>query len=122
MPRQITPATSLDNLKKEAKRWLKQLDEGDVDARARFERAHPAASPRPVLRDLQHALAREHGFESWNALREALARRPVDVATSIWKGLTMPDFDRLASEMVQAFDSRDEVALQRINQHYRRTF
>jgi hypothetical protein len=29
MPRQITPATSLDNLRKEAKRWLKALQAND---------------------------------------------------------------------------------------------
>ena len=68
MPRQITPATSLDTLRKEAKRWLKELREQNRDARRRFERAYPAAPAIPVLRDVQHALALEHGHESWIAL------------------------------------------------------
>ena len=62
--------SSLDNLKKEAKRWLKALRDGDADARARLVRAWPQAPPTPVLRDVQHALAREHGVENWLALKE----------------------------------------------------
>ena len=57
MPSRVTPATSLDSLRKTAKRWLKQLRANDPDARARFERAYPAGPERPVLRDVQHALA-----------------------------------------------------------------
>ncbi len=72
MPRTITPATSLDNLRKEAKRWLKELRVGNPDARSRFARAYPVASANPVLRDVQHALAREYGHETWIALRQAL--------------------------------------------------
>ena len=40
----------------------------DADARARFERAYPKVPATPVLRDVQHALAREYGHESWAAL------------------------------------------------------
>jgi len=75
--------SSLDNLKKEAKRWLKALRAGDAGARARLERASPQAPPEPALRDVQHALAREHGFESWTAFSGALsgpsAAVPADV-------------------------------------------
>lgn len=73
MARTITPATSLDNLRNEAKRWLKGLRANDPDARDRFERAYPAGPAHPVLRDAQHALAREYGHESWKALTQALA-------------------------------------------------
>ncbi len=61
MSRQITPSTSLSTLRKEAKRWLRALRNHDADARARFERAYPSAPAVPVLRDVQHALAREYG-------------------------------------------------------------
>jgi len=65
--------STLDNLRKAAKRWLKALHDGDADARARLSRAYPDA-PEPItLRDVQHALARERGHESWIALKEALA-------------------------------------------------
>ena len=62
MIRRITPKSSLDNLKREAKRWLHALRSGDARARARFERALPNAPVEPTLRHVQHALAREHGF------------------------------------------------------------
>src|SRR5215207_8091898 len=65
MPREITSATSLENLRKEAKRWLKALRAGDAGARARLDRAYPGAPRDPVLRDVQHALAREYGQENW---------------------------------------------------------
>ena len=72
MPREVTPKSSLDNLKREAKRWLKALRAGDVDARSRFDGNHPHPPMTPGLRDVQHALAREHGLESWAALRTEL--------------------------------------------------
>jgi ankyrin repeat protein len=65
--------TTLDNLRKAAKRWLKAVREGDADARARLVRAYPGAPEQPTLRDIQHALARERGHESWVALRKAVA-------------------------------------------------
>jgi hypothetical protein len=67
--------SSLDNLRKAAKRWLKALRDGDADARARLVRAYPSAPEPPTLRDVQHALARERGHESWVALKMAIADR-----------------------------------------------
>ncbi|HEV2984515.1 MAG TPA: hypothetical protein VGX46_09005, partial [Vicinamibacterales bacterium] len=67
--------SSLDNLRKAAKRWLKALRDGDAEARARLVRAHPGAPESPTLRDVQHALARERGHESWVALDTAIADR-----------------------------------------------
>ena len=58
MTRRITPQTTLENLKKEAKRWLKALRANDPEARERFANG-PA---HPVLRDVQHALALEYGL------------------------------------------------------------
>jgi ankyrin repeat protein len=76
MPRRITPRTTLDNLKKEAKRWLRALQGDAADARARFERALDSAPGNPTLRDVQLALAREHGLPGWAALKELLGERP----------------------------------------------
>ncbi len=116
---QITPATTLDHLKKEAKRWLRALRADDREARARFERAYPSASLAPTLRDVQHALAREYGHDSWLTLRNALqapaAAAPAPLAS-------LEDYERLARDFVLAFDSRDEAALTRLNEHYRRSF
>ena len=63
------------NLKKEAKRWLKALRAGDEEARARLTRAHPQAPVDPGLRDVQYALAREHGLPGWTALVAQLETR-----------------------------------------------
>jgi ankyrin repeat protein len=73
MSRRLTFASSLDNLKKEAKRWLKALRSGDAEAHARLRRAFPDVPPEPGLRDVQHALAREHGLAGWTALKDHLA-------------------------------------------------
>jgi ankyrin repeat protein len=73
MARQLTSATTLENLKKEAKRWLKALCRNEEQARARLDRAYPSAPAAPGLRDVQHALAREHGLPGWAALKDALA-------------------------------------------------
>ena len=72
MNRSLTPASSLDNIRKEAKRWLKALRAGDAAARRRLVAANPAAPDNPGLRDVQLALAREHGLAGWAALRQAL--------------------------------------------------
>jgi uncharacterized protein len=64
--------TTLDNLHKSAKRWLKALRINDADARKRLALAYPAAPARPVLRDVQYALACEHGYENWKALTTAV--------------------------------------------------
>lgn len=73
MSRQLTPRSSLETLKKEAKRWLKALRAGGTQARARLERSYPGAPKTPGLRDVQHALALEHDSASWAVLRETLA-------------------------------------------------
>jgi ankyrin repeat protein len=72
MSRQLTPSSTLENLKKEAKRWLKALRANDHQARARFERALPHAPADPTLRDVQHALAAEHGLPGWTDLTQRL--------------------------------------------------
>ena len=79
--------SSVDNLKKEAKRWLKALRAGAADARARLQRAYPNAPAQPVLRDVHHALAREHGHKSWAALTAAIAATPGQAAA----GTVTPD-------------------------------
>lgn len=72
MSRTLTPQSSLELIKKEAKRWLKALRAGDAQARRRLIAATPAAPADPGLRDVQLALAREHGLPGWAALRQEL--------------------------------------------------
>lgn len=75
MDRKLTPQSSLETLKREAKRWLAALRRNDPDARARLARSHPSAPPNETLRDVQLALAREYGFAGWAALKTELAGR-----------------------------------------------
>src|SRR5579871_1982858 len=72
MSRLLTPDSSLENLKKEAKRWLKAVRAGDADARTRLVAVLLTAPADPGLRDVQLAVAREYGFPGWTALRQAL--------------------------------------------------
>src|SRR5690606_5814407 len=74
MSRQLTPRSSIENLRKEAKRWLRALRLNDPDARARLDRAIPNAPADPGLRDVQFALAREYGFSGWTALTREVER------------------------------------------------
>ena len=93
----------LDNLRKEAKRWLKALREPNHAAWTRFRAVLPGAPAQPVLRDVQHALAREHGFENWAAFTRALDTN-----------LAVHQFDRLASDLVVAYERGDPDAMQRL--------
>jgi uncharacterized protein len=72
MSHTLTPDSSLETLKKEAKRWLKAVRAGDEQARRRLVAVMPAAPANPSLREVQFALAREHGLPGWSALRAAL--------------------------------------------------
>ncbi|MCG8588962.1 MAG: ankyrin repeat domain-containing protein [Proteobacteria bacterium] len=62
--------SSLESLRKQAKRWLRELRRGDAAALQRLERVLPRHSTPPVLREVQQALAREQGLASWAELRE----------------------------------------------------
>src|SRR5882757_6076262 len=80
MIRKLTAKSSLESLKREAKRWLKAVRAGEPAAIARLKQALPRAGTALGLREIQQALAREHDVESWAALKlqladEALARR-----------------------------------------------
>ena len=72
MIRKLTARSSLENLRKDAKRWLHAIRANDAEAQARLRAAWPSAPAQPVLRDVQHALAREYGLENWAAFKTAL--------------------------------------------------
>src|SRR5262245_4556647 len=103
--------STLDNLRKAAKRWLKALRAGDAEAFARLRRAHPGAGANPGLRDVQHALAREHGHESWKALKDQAGQRALGASRH----------EGLANDLVAAFETGEPTALARLSEHYGRT-
>src|SRR5262245_53082399 len=88
MTRRITPQTDLDNLKKEARRWLKELRAGEPEARSRLERIYAKPPIRLGLRVVQHAIALEFGYSGWPALK---------------KSVGMAKFEALARDMVSAY-------------------
>jgi len=78
MPKRLTAQSTLATVRKDAKRWLKAIRAGDADALRRLLALHPQAGPAPGLRDVQHALARDHGFDGWRQLREELEAHALD--------------------------------------------
>lgn len=83
MPRKLSDRSTLENFKKEAKRWHTALRGGDAKARARLEAAVPDAPADPMLRHVQHALAVEYGFSGWSALKDALENHRNDRAATV---------------------------------------
>jgi hypothetical protein len=106
-PRPITPRTSLDNLKREAKRWLHALGTHDPEARARLDRALPNAPASPTLRDVQRALALEHGLPGWTALLDRLASRT-----------SSAHYEAVAAALVRAFQTGDAHALATVWEYF----
>jgi ankyrin repeat protein len=97
----------LDNLRKLAKRWLKALRARDRDAESRLRRAHPSAPAAPGLRDVQHALARERGYESW-----------IDLTRSVGPPASAPPdlerFEGMARDLLAAYTTGAEGAITRV--------
>jgi ankyrin repeat protein len=91
-----TPSTlpdhpNLEQLKKQAKSLLRSAQAGDATALARFG-ALPAFAGKAAselrsidlaLHDAQSVIAREHGFVSWNALREEVEARTLSFDAAV---------------------------------------
>ena len=84
MPSRELPARpNLEHLKKQAKSLLEAAKARDPEALRRFTVLPSLAGTSPdridaadlALHDAQSAIAREHGFPSWNALREEVESR-----------------------------------------------
>src|SRR6187549_3745315 len=92
MPLRELPARpNLDNLKKQAKSLLDAAQAHDHDALGRFA-ILPALAGKSIeaiagtglaLHDAQSTIAREHGFPSWNALREEVESRTLSFDAAI---------------------------------------
>lgn len=108
---------SLDSLKKEAKRWLDALRANDAAARARLSYVLPEAPPAPTLRDVQHALAREHGFPGWAPLKAAIEQR---LAADRGAGATaLAQYEVMADALLEAYRTGTPEAMER---HYQYTW
>lgn len=75
LARTLTPQSTLETLRREAKRWHKAVLSGDAQALSRFRQSYPGEGEAVRLREVQQALAREHGFASWAELKQELEDR-----------------------------------------------
>ena len=107
-----TPRRNLESLKKEAKRWLAALRENDPEARARLARAIPKPPDEPTLRDVQLALAREHGFAGWSDLKDA-------IESQVSKPGMLATYEDMADALLQAYRTGTPEDMER---HYRLTW
>jgi len=135
--RELPDRPNLEQLKKQAKSLLHDAEAGDAAALGRF-RILPAFADRPAaslqsaglaLHDAQSVIAREHGFPSWNALREEvdartmtfeaaveeflrcatggasgrarrlLARHPGIARANLWTAIVLADADAVAARL-----------------------
>jgi len=117
MSHELPPRRNLESLKKEAKRWLGTLQAGDPEARARLARAFPDAPATPTLRDVQHALAREHGFTGWTLLKVAIEKRSAETAGAGAKALAL--YEAKADALLEAYRTGTPEAMER---HYNYTW
>ena len=113
MSHELPRRRNLESLRKEAKRWLDAIRANDPDARARLERALPDASTILTLRDVQHALAREHGFTGWAALKLAVEQRLAIDADAGAKALAR--YGEMADALLEAYRTGTPEAMER---HY----
>ena len=109
------PRRTLESLKKEAKRWLAALEAGDAAARQRLVAAFGDAPATPGLRDVQHALAREHGFDGWIDLKAAAERGANPAAMNA----TLALYETMAQALLDAYRTGTADAMER---HYRYTW
>ncbi|MCV9939395.1 ankyrin repeat domain-containing protein [Boseaceae bacterium BT-24-1] len=73
--RELTSRSTLETIRRQAKRWLKEIEAGEPEALARFRKLIPNHAGAAKLREVQHALARDYGLASWAALKQELAAR-----------------------------------------------
>src|SRR6059058_4834815 len=99
---------TLENLKKEAKRWLKALRANVAEARARLLRVFPNAPRIPTLRQIQHALAQERGFSGWAELKQRL---PAEASLT-------RRYERVAEALVTAYRTGEPDAMQVIWEYF----
>jgi ankyrin repeat protein len=108
MRRTLTPKTSLDTLRKDAKRWLKAIRAGDGAAIARLRESGVKLSGDPALRDVHQALALDYGCENWVALKAAIADLSLDRQSYA---------ERLDQVLLHGWDGDPAVARRIVDRH-----
>ena len=119
MGQELTRGRSLESLRKEAKRWLKAIQDNDPAARARLDRALGTSLAKPVLRDVQHALALEMGFAGWTALKNAAEEEPSSASPSAAGQAALARYEDMADALLDAYRTGTPEAMSR---HYAYTW
>lgn len=114
MNNRLPAGRSFESVRKEAKRWLAALEANDPAARARFVRAIADAPQHPTLRDVQHALAREHGFSGWAELKRA-----AESSSASSQPPALAHYEEAAAALLDAYRTGTPEAMER---HYRLTW
>src|SRR5262249_24512997 len=91
MSEQLPDRPNLEQLKKQAKSLLHSAQAGEAEALRRFATlpALPKKSPSELaasgfaLHDAQSVIAREHGFASWNLLRDEVKARTLSFEAAV---------------------------------------
>ena len=105
--RQAYARRSLESLKKKAKRRFDALRRNIPDARTRYERVVPTALTKPTLRDVQHALALEHGFSGWTELKRKLTADAEETTRALGQ------FEDMAEALLEAYRTGTPAAMER---------
>ena len=71
----LSPHSSFESLRKQAKKLVREFAAADTDAVARVHAQLPAPNLPLSLRDAQLVLAREYGFAGWRDLRAVVLRK-----------------------------------------------
>ncbi len=114
----------VDALRQEAEFWLQQVRGKHSGFTKRLRLAYPAAPATPTLRDIQHALARERGYDNWKALVTVTGEQPPPaepqggdpvsnfLGFACWDHLThgRGDYAALAAAAMRLLDKHPEIA------------
>ena len=77
------------------------------EARTRFDRVHPKPIEKPTLRDVQHALALEHGFSGWTELKHTLTTDVEEPTRALGQ------FEDMAEALLEAYRTGTTAAMER---------
>ena len=106
-------ARTLESFRKEAKQWLASIRQGSAAEVERLRRILPSAPAEPSLRDVQLAVAREHGFAGWNELKSTVE------AATVRRDAMLRDYNEAVDALLEAYHTGTPEAMER---HYRHTW
>lgn len=101
MPKPLPSPPSLEQLKIQAKEFLKAVQSRHPDALARLRLSHLSPTLRVALQDAQRIVAREYGFASWAKLKrhvESFAPDPMEAFAAAFRNNDVARVQTLLSQ------------------------